>query len=1214
MVAVALAWIAEAVAGELAGLGLRKLDRGWRRRLAHNVSKHVPGVSIHRVSRFLKSPQVFGLLASGNPQDVVTLRRLLENALVSRLAPPRTEQDRELLTARADRALNVLLREFLAALDPSRAVSVASERQLSLLATIDRKQDEAIQLHHQTLRVLVREDSFNDLLLQVPAGVDETLGEYSRIDQAHAAELLSLIIAARDAPQEGFDRLITSPPEWLTRDKSMAAWEALGESAAAYDLHTAAAKAFEQASLLGERQATALGRAALEMLNAGDPDAADALAVRALAAGGTAFLDVLQAIRGDDWVALEVAANRLIDDNEARTLGLAFKASSLLLQHEWDRAVQAGEEFLKERPRATGSRIVVARALLARIESGVSRDRTSDWRRALGLLVESRDIRRQWNGPSAEAVEWACKAAIVGRDWALCMKLGLGPPRGDATPDESNSPHVLPSVIAAAIVADDNALAESLIPLLDDPFESAHQRSLLAEHEDRPREEVRELQMQALDAASSLEQLYAALMGLASLGEWPLPRLAEIEALSLEKVELLTAMSESERGLYEQATIRLRPYAATSAKAAELLARTQSLALDTNAAVATLRDAFRRFQDSSLLVYAIRLLLRDGRSDDAEREVAQAIAAVSEDAPSYPAIRRLSIQVALDCRDWSAAAARARAYLASLEGDDAQVLWALVTSLGNQALLRDASRVLDDHPELPITSTEEATTWLVLQRELPPSDERLNRSLDLAAEYAENEDVMGTALLVALEMSSHVQVGHETAERAQGLIDLFVDRYPESTILRRYDFSSPEVLLEQLRGVLEPSAALYNVNARRVSESGYPAGILSLMSGRSYTEALVSRAAGAMVISSALDAVRAHELDVATDSLERPVALDLSALNTISLLPDFWQVVSARFSGFVLHIDASLDSQSGARNLAMKSTRSLGWDSTAGRPVMHELDAATAEELARRAAWIAEKATAIRAIGDKRLTTFPLLDGERFGSWLGAIEVAKQEGIALYADDVGLRTLAEEAGVGAFGTLSLMESLVSRGAITSQTLNNARLTLLRNFAVDVAYEKDLLVATAESDGWAVGASTFQLTRPIFWRDQESAFRAFHRLIVGNLASAAPTPSLWTEAALRGLAHSASSIEDWRQLGGAACLFTTWATGYDAQVFSQLMTSALGIEAEQGRSGLLESVVGALAADLSESLDPRLAVSEVQRLVAGLPEEVRFRALRRLLVG
>lgn len=1199
--------VAQAVGPEVVGSALRALGkRSWRAKLVRRVVEEAGGgVPRRRLKAWLSHRTTWNDLVELTPAAMERLTVSLADGLKSRIPLLRWRRRASTeLRDEAQRLVPIVVGELLAALDPSLAISVAHYREMSQLSDLKGTVEHIAE-------VLDLDRDMDALLRRLPptaTGPVETLRRESR---SACTALLKSVFGDAAGPRVAIAGLIRVPPQWLESGPP-GAWLALAELASAHGEHAAASAAFEEAAERGSpNRAVCLARAAAEAATAEDMQRADQLmdAARNLEDSGSQFVGIVGAALREDYENLVDIADSYPEDDPHQEFVLGIKGNAYLALKRWDDAIAALEEQLRLQPRAAGASLRIAQALLARVTEGKSDSRQADLRRAREFALKARDLRREWLGPSDEAVAIACRAAIASHAWEEAIGLGRAFPEGQATPDEAASQEVLPLVAAAAIVAGRLDIAEAAVDRITDPFEKAYQSVQLGEGRRRPREQLAADYRKCWELAKTPEQRFAVQMGLASVGERPIEGIEDLEREHPEQADIVTAFSESERNLHDQAISRLRKWPESS-RAQELLANVYGGAGRVPEAIDTFREANRRFDEPLFSVKAVQLLARGGRVDEAEREAKSALASVAEGSSAGVELRRLLIELGATRGDWGSVEALSRA-LVSEDEADSDSRWWLVLALQNRGRVDQAWRSLTT-PELLWPTTEiQARLWLDLHRRFGKGASTVQKALQLASEYEVSEEVFAAALLTVYEVSREEKLPEQTVADVHQATESFLARFPGSQLFQKIEFADVDGLIAQVREFVEPGAAQFEELAKSVIRRWFPYVVLSAFVGRPYTEGLLKRAAGCLTQEIQESAIRESELHAVEAAIDAEVIIDPSVLATFGFFPEHWPVVLGAFSRISIATPAHHDIQSARAALAIKSTMSVGWDTKAGKPRIDEISQQAADELANRSEWIAKSAAGLSLIDVRELEDFPGLEFEQYAAALAGLQAARAQGLPLFAADAGLRLLARSMGTPTFGVLSLLQVLAARGSIASETLVAITATLRRQFVVDIETTKDEAIALAEEDDWRLGPGAYLMTRPAFWRDRQMALDVYKQAcheVVNRSRDALPG---WVSSAVYGAAsgegHGRVAV-----LAGLLATYAILATEFDPEMFPLLLGPVRSVVEDLGGADPLPAIVGQLMAAFGEHFHPQLAARLMLAVASGLPESDRHTVLQLIL--
>jgi hypothetical protein len=388
------------------------------------------------------TPAAYGAL-------VDALDRQLERALHLPGRRPSAQQRRE----RAEKLVDATLGVLISSLHPSAAVAVSEYR-------IRRDVDEVRQL-------LENRESLEVRLAKVPPPAADSLRLLAIADSALAGRLLDALTAP-SAPTEAVRALVAEPPPWL-QSAPVQAWLALAEVAHAHGAAGLASALFERVADLGFDRARHLARAALAAAAADDLPRAQAMIGRAEGIGGGApVVPIVSAAIANDLAGLADFAGQF-DTLDFSVLSLIGEA----LLHE--KGLQPAIAFYRRAaacyPDFAGLRLRLAELLLAALQEAGPTSAPAARREVRMLALQARDLRRNWRGPSGDAVAVACRLALAFDDPRDALKLGRAPLDGEATAQEAATPAVRRAVFEAALADGQTNLAERLLREVEDPFD-----------------------------------------------------------------------------------------------------------------------------------------------------------------------------------------------------------------------------------------------------------------------------------------------------------------------------------------------------------------------------------------------------------------------------------------------------------------------------------------------------------------------------------------------------------------------------------------------------------------------------------------------------------------------------------------------------------------------------------------------------------------------
>lgn len=887
---------------------------------------------------------------------------------------------------------------------------------------------------------------------------------------------------------------------------------------------------------------------------------------------------------------------------------LSAKARAQQVIDRPEEAISTLQTLLSQRPNVTSTLLLLARLLVDRAGSERSESRYVDLKAAFDLCIRARDERRRWRGDSAEAAALAAEIAFNLSQPHDVLRLGLPSPEGEATEAEASHAQLVSLVALAAIASNRADLAQTLLDRIEPgPYKNLVQ-GWLYEH-DGEVERARREYHQAYDAASEPADRHRVQIALALSGEWPLPDWDELREADPVQADELAALSEAARGLHEQAHQRLRRHIHTSRTSALLTADLLEESGDNEGAVRVLEQARSRFHDASFLVRAASLLYKVDLSR-AEAMALRALAELPEGSADRRTMQRLLIQCAADAGDWVAVENQARSAIAS--GDDNPTTrWALIMALYNQGRFEDSWAALDRGGGPEPEDEMQARLWIDLHRRFNRTEATVLRILEFAETYQHSEQLVGEALMAIYTMGDAIALSNDTVGLLHAATFGFTERFPESSILSLVSADSAEELLSNLREKLEPGTEQFGELVQKVWSGQLPYGFLSSFVGRPYSEALVRRAAGCLPAH--IEANADDETQTVRLALDQRVAIDTSALNSLSYIRRVWPDVRSGFSSLAVPRDTVMDAVAGREALSLRSTLSLGWDPKTESPRASEISEEDAHLLWERAAWIAHEILTLEIVDGLQWERLTELTDDRSGPWLAPLELAFQQGLTLYSDDIAMRSLATSMGVANFGTVSAIRALMERRQLADEDLDSLLLDLASGFVVDLPLSEENLHRLAEQESWQPGAASFQTVRPQFWTLPRVGLTRFLSMYRNATLVAPDTRTTWLLGGSSGLARALRPEAAAAAVGELLALATGVDGLWDPSSFARSVGAAREAIRTTHESGdplprALEMIFGSLTA----VLDHAQASQALMGLTQSLDEPDRLQALRIVL--
>jgi nucleoside phosphorylase len=912
---------------------------------------------------------------------------------------------------------------------------------------------------------------------------------------------------------------------------------------------------------------------------------------------------------------------------------------ALLARSYLDSALAVFAEARRFAP-ATGAPLLgMALARLQRVDrSGGMADPTlqvsAELAEACELALLARDRRREWNVDSGDAVALAVRAR-AGNDPPGALRLALHAPRGVATDAEARSPQVREAGALAALYAGEYLLALELAPSVSDPVERDLIRAMVLAQMPDVEDETEQALRRALQAvpADRPDQLVRALMALVRLGAPILPdhpgtvapELARLRNTDAEAADMVEASAALRAGQPRLALVITRQYPMWT-PAIEIAAEAAAVAGDFKEAFRILERAGNARSDEMLRTQAMFLAADADLNEEAQRVANQLI--LSSDAETRRRALEVQLTLAERAGRWQEVAELGHRLVDdhTLDLSDVrrdlhvvQYRWAVANAEFNLRRLERARKALDEPDMLEPRNAPEALLLLAVLRAtaLPAAREGgpagipaagqvlLERALAAASAFPDDEEVMASALALAMTSPDTEPLPDALLSRVRALHQEFFDHFPESTRFRKVPIGEDlSGLVEYLRATFAPQAEQLTDLARQVWLGLCPQSLLADVTGRSYADTLIKKVVGCLVASAADPALAAAEQEAARAACEAgSVVIDTSALVLLDHLGGRAQRLTAQFSRVLFPANCR-DDVLGARNsLALRSTGTLGWNPQEQKPQLREFPPEVVDDWAEAGARLAQRL----ALAD--VVPAP---GQSW-SWDESLLLASRERTALWADDLPLRHAARSLGVPAFGTLDLIADLVHAGQLAQTVLDEAVEGFRRAFVVDLPLA-DRLLELAAADSWKPdGYAALLLARPRLWSPPSDGFAQFMQLIRA-LPPAAATPEPvtgWAAAAMTGLAWAIPPPAR----PGAVAGIVAWTvlTAGGADIFPMVLDAGENVMAAAAPAG---DLLGHTVAVLTETLSKIVSAEQIgvmfTRLLANFDQTRRTQAMQSFL--
>ena len=168
-------------------------------------------------------------------------------------------------------------------------------------------------------------------------------------------------------------------------------------------------------------------------------------------------------------------------------------------------------------------------------------------------------------------------------------------------------------------------------------------------------------------------------------------------------------------------------------------------------------------------------------------------------------LRHLLATTAERRRDWQTMESHTRALVRESPQDE-QAGWAVVYALWNQAKYQQAWGFIVGHDLQPFNE-QTARLMIAVCADTDSPDDTAGPLLEIAGIYTDSEVVAGSAIAVVMARGDRVRLTDAQREQLNELTQDFVERFPDSAILRAYSFAGPEEVLAVM-GELSRARAL----------------------------------------------------------------------------------------------------------------------------------------------------------------------------------------------------------------------------------------------------------------------------------------------------------------------------------------------------------------------------------------------------------------------
>ncbi|MEH0655732.1 tetratricopeptide repeat protein [Streptomyces scabiei] len=772
-------------------------------------------------------------------------------------------------------------------------------------------------------------------------------------------------------------------------------------------------------------------------------------------------------------------------DSEA-SISASLKVSSLAGLGKITEAINLAKSVAEETDLA-GLATRAAELLLVRATSGRSEHRLMDCQEALSLALQARNRRRSWFGDSVEPLVIAVKAAQlcgdIERSWSL-MQL---PPQGEALMRETKDERLQSQAALTAALTGRFDEARQILSHVDDAFTVAQVQAVMAEVALEEGDDASELRRLWTDvwnlARNDMERIFAA-MGMAEAGA-DLPDLTELARENADAVEEIKVVWKAMAGDRRNNLAALRVGATKSRLLVVKLAQYHFVKGDFSLAAATLRAGAERWSDAHLMSMAARRFQEANQREEARSAARSAMHLGGPGWAGSAPMFALLVEVESADGDYEAASEAARSLLA-LDPHDDNARWALVKCLISRVKIDEAWRVLAYHGEPAAPRTKEETLiWLGLCAKYYVGADFAGKALRLIQNWSDDEEVLGRFLQtfhVIGPRSAELPLTDVDREQLQAVAAEFVSKFPESVHWRAVPLGPDDNPLAPLESQLREDHERMKGVRKQVNDGKFPLGTLAMVSGKTYTEAVIRRAAGRVfAVAPDLSETESSDLDRAKDG---KVVVDPTAIHSLSLFDsESSELLLGSLPAVIITDQLYKDALQCRDALALASDMQIVWDEGSDRAAVSITAQEDIEILRVRSNRILELLGAMQRVPRLELRVLTELKSGN-ADWITGLDYAVEHGLAYWSDDRVLRSIARSRGVPTFGTFNLLKQTVENGSISADESCVLQAELLRNYYVDLPYSKELYLAGAIADDWRPLGVAAALTRRHVWGQPE----------------------------------------------------------------------------------------------------------------------------------
>ncbi|MBI5089258.1 MAG: hypothetical protein HZB15_10500 [Actinobacteria bacterium] len=1083
-------------------------------------------------------------------------------------------------SARAIALLESTITHYLPALDAAFAAAVVDHR--------------SEQRHVETLDAIHGRSEFVEHLTKLPPLAAELLCETGG---ALAEQIADTIV--RNDPRQVLRQWHTVPPAFLDGAPAVIVF-AVGNLAMAYGLTKESIDFIERAAELGYNAPQSYFTAAFQAAHIEDTERAAILIEKARSLGVGVAADMFDAFAARDWAA--VVALVTIDEAAQRESLSQMYCFALQALDRLPDAIRLAERCVVNHPNRGWPALVLARLLMQRatVDRGSSRQR--DIEECINLALSVRDGRRRWRGDSAEPLRIACDAALESADYQTVLRLGSPDPLGDASADEAADPNVRYCVLEAALATGDRDRAQRVAQAASPGFWHALMHAEVTSASD-PGADVSEAFQAAWDLAEDDGQKAAVWLGAAGAGIDPVPGADELVQRPDDLAQAVEALQLVASGQSEKAITALR-LRREDERSQALLVTALLRNEQHDEAVELLLDISDRFRNPDYGIRAVEILGGRRMLAEAAGHAERLLPLVRHGRNKRDVLHEVLVAAAESQRKWTTMEARAIAWIED-RGVSGYRRWFVVQAIYNQGETKRAWDFLQRDGDCEIRYPVQAALWIALHQQFDPSTATLDRAMQLVAQFPGDSLVRRTA--VNAYMLRDDVVANDIEDWSRLIDERAADDSPDDYFEKLTVSDDADELIEMLRAQLEPQALRVREMLSHVRRHGWPTGVLAMVAGRTYTRVLALRGAGLVPLASANPDIVEAERAAARVALQQGRAIiDLSAVVVGWFIDDAWPIFLAKLPHVTITSDSKLDAFHSMDTSAPRANTRLSWNVSTQTPAIQEISEDELDNYDEHVEWVTSQ------IGLLNLIDVPNApeDEKAPAPWLTTIQVAQAFGYVFWADDAGLRQIARDEGVAAFGTDSLLAVLEEQEVLRPLQFSSSIRRLREADCVDLPLDPHWLLDSASHQHWRPGPAMRALGRSAAWADPD-AHKVWKTIILSVAARDRAQLGYWVFVAGTAVAGFNLDFETKINLAVGLVADVQAATSSDPEAFACSVGAIADAWSEYGLHDPTSALLAAIFEHLSQQAGPARAAMTLARLGDQLAAE-QHKALRRIL--